>query len=496
MLVRSYPLKHFANESKQKKVKDVLKQYRTFAKQDAKIQWNLFFLTGKFNKNLASLSEVPSLLSERYKQTCQYQVVGILESFTSNIANDFRRIVWRSKLDKETKLQMFYINKHKLWYRQDVTIPLFVNGKRIKGEQVIIDQEIIKLARRIFKNILSKRHKPTFRHINMALDSKVAEVVPKDPNKASDFDYWVRISTLEKGKPVQIPLQTNYYFDSIEGNVLNFCQVNTKENGQLEIRLLKDIPTKNYEVLTQEIRMDWGLVTMFATQFGDLFGRSFFDELKRRDEAITNLAKNRQKQGLKVKSPKYNYLCRSARTYIKNEVNRVLNRIVEVHKPAKIVVEKLDFRNPNLSRRMNRLLSKCGRGVIERKLNSLSEIYGIEIEYINPAYTSQTCSNPKCSYVDKRNRQKQDTFKCKVCGKKLHADVNGSRIIGSRSSTSLGNPNVSREAILHASVEIFLSKLGMERLTSLNSKAVSLIQGNPYFKDYLDEAEGLLSGVG
>lgn len=47
---------------------------------------------------------------------------------------------------------------------------------------------------------------------------------------------------------------------------------------------------------------------------------------------------------------------------------------------------------------------------------------GIKVRYVNPAYTSQTCS--RCGNVDKENRQEQEKFKCTKCGHKLNADHN------------------------------------------------------------------------
>lgn len=49
---------------------------------------------------------------------------------------------------------------------------------------------------------------------------------------------------------------------------------------------------------------------------------------------------------------------------------------------------------------------------------------GIEVRYVNPAFTSQTCS--KCGYVDKENRETQEKFRCKECGFELNADHNAS----------------------------------------------------------------------
>jgi len=71
---------------------------------------------------------------------------------------------------------------------------------------------------------------------------------------------------------------------------------------------------------------------------------------------------------------------------------------MEIYLRAEIVVEKLDFRNLNLSKRMNRLLSRFGKACIVAKLKSMEEEFGIVTKYENPAYTSQQCS--VCGYVD------------------------------------------------------------------------------------------------
>ncbi|WP_188129746.1 zinc ribbon domain-containing protein [Roseivivax sediminis] len=61
-----------------------------------------------------------------------------------------------------------------------------------------------------------------------------------------------------------------------------------------------------------------------------------------------------------------------------------------------------------------------------KKLAELNARYGIEIHKVEPAYTSKTCS--ACGYVDGRQRS-EETYHCRHCGRKLHADVNGARNI-------------------------------------------------------------------
>ena len=59
---------------------------------------------------------------------------------------------------------------------------------------------------------------------------------------------------------------------------------------------------------------------------------------------------------------------------------------------------------------------------------------GVPVVYVDPAYTSQQCS--ECSYTDRNNRTGQATFACRACGVTLHADVNGSRNIAFRADAA------------------------------------------------------------
>lgn len=87
-----------------------------------------------------------------------------------------------------------------------------------------------------------------------------------------------------------------------------------------------------------------------------------------------------------------------------------------------LVFENLDYvnlgRNKEQKRQIN--LIKGVLTLLEEKIqqNDLP----IKIEYINPAYTSQTC--PSCSFVDRKNRDsKNSKFRCQHCGFTVNDDV-------------------------------------------------------------------------
>ncbi|WP_327576738.1 RNA-guided endonuclease InsQ/TnpB family protein [Streptomyces sp. NBC_00145] len=55
---------------------------------------------------------------------------------------------------------------------------------------------------------------------------------------------------------------------------------------------------------------------------------------------------------------------------------------------------------------------------------------GVPLVYVDPAYTSQMCS--QCRHIDKRNRVDQGLFICRGCGVVAHADRNASHNIAAR----------------------------------------------------------------
>jgi len=105
-----------------------------------------------------------------------------------------------------------------------------------------------------------------------------------------------------------------------------------------------------------------------------LFGRSFFDLLKAFDEKITKRMASLQKRKIKPRDDKkYRKLIDSLRELLKNEINRLINIVIKIYKPKRIVIERLDFKSPELSKRLNRMIQNFGKRHIKEKLERLQE---------------------------------------------------------------------------------------------------------------------------
>ena len=428
------------------------------------VQWRLFFEkgNGRFSRKI-DIDVILCPLSERYKRNSCYQVVGMLDSFIANRQNDFIQMVHRSSIDdnKELKKQLFRINKSKKWF--------------LKEDEKFSAEELF-LARKIFKEILSKHRKPRYDSINMMLNKNVAEIFPCDKKDSPEFDYWIKFSTLTKGEPILLPLKTNKFFDSKKGTLKNSVQVNKTKEDKLQIVLMKQISKRSIEFKNDKIAIDTGLASLFTVD-GNMFGKHIYKYLKQYDKIISELVRNRQLQGLPIKCKRYDQLVKTVKNYLKNEINRLLNKIIKKYSPKTIIVEYLNFKKANLSKSLNRIISNFGMGTIRKKLENISQEFGIEIQKVNPAYSSQECSS--CGYVDKNNRKKQESFKCLSCRKICNADVNASRVLFKRSSSKeLSNIYFGKDRILRILVSQY-----KERKSRHYSLAKLPFRDNPYFKE-------------
>jgi putative transposase len=472
--------------SKEAKIMALLAAYRRGAVLLGREQWRLFQETGRFTKNhdLDKITFASVVGAANRVQMCRYQVVGQLQGWISNRANEFRDTVQRSTLDPDTKHMLHVINRLGAWFRRDDVV------MRDTGE--VVPDQIRKLARSIMRHVMSRHRRPDLSRISMRLDHRAACLAaPTKATQGGRVEWWVNLSTMASGQKIAVPL-LGYEHHRARlrrgGRLTNGVQVNRRD-GRLSFGVMTDegaacaASRASYRPATDCIALDFGLSTLFATSEGQLLGQGWLPRLRAYDRTITDLARGTQRRGMKPRdNSRYRAAVAALRGFLRTEVGRVVNRLVAEGRPAALAVERLDFRNPDLSRRMNAILRNCGRSVIEAKLRNVADRFGVEATEVNPAYTSQTCS--VCGYVDKKNRRTQSRFACLWCGHQQHADLNAARNINGRRAIPIGSVRQGKAAVLAELVRGFgerrVRAYGRCRTGSRGAPADPR-QANPYF---------------
>ena len=403
-------------------------------------------------------------LSARQMKSVQNMTHAAVCGWQESLVGRVRELVTGSTLPQHRKTVLYRINARKAWWSKELGLPWTLDGatgdlipcsdKQAETDPAAmwlpVDAGDLAMARRLAKQGQKRHRYPDLRGVNtLVLDSIVAK---PDQAKTATHDgtlsWWVKLATLTKGKPIQVPLTRNPYFDqnmrdaiAAGGGVCGAVQLHLTRDGHgqpsgVEISLLLDTPDAKLRTDGQWLGIDFGFsAALFATNEGQLLGRAMLGRLRELDAVLTTHTADLQKRGTRFNSdPYYRALQNRITGYVTNEIGRLLNRIAARdgdHAVMGLVVEKLDFRGGGLSRRMNRIATRTGRKVLQARLKALTAKHGIAITEVPSPWTSCECSG--CGYTAKTNR-KGPCFRCGFCGLTLHADVNAARVVLSRRS--------------------------------------------------------------
>lgn len=387
---------------------------------------------------------VQTPLSARFVQTCYSQTVETYMSWLTKLEDVIRSYLTNSSVSENDEfflLSCYRINKHHLWHDKELSLDwhqtkdgkLLIPTKQNKANITLpVSSDILFFMRRLMKQARKRIRFPRLKQLKtLKLDEKVATL--EVSKNARHFDYFLKLSTLEKGKPIYLPLNRNPYLDDCltKGDKKPFVQLRL-DGKKCVISAIVEYDKAPLRPSDSSLGLDFGMVSMFTTSDGEQHGLTSFTKLKIWDEELIALTKELQEKGIKLASnARYVQLQNRIKSYFKNEICRILNKLAKKNVGV-FVVEQLDFRASGLSRKMNRLIGRTYRSVVKAKLARLEEQFGIQIVSVNPAYTSQECS--RCHYISKNNRKSQKQFICGHCYLHCNADVNAGRVINQRRS--------------------------------------------------------------
>jgi IS605 OrfB family transposase len=301
-------------------------------------------------------------------------------------------------------------------------------------------------------------------------------VVVLEHSKTAQFDYWLRISTLAAGHPVRIPIKLYNHAKETMAQFPKMCSGVTLNRREGEWFATFVVERKGPKAESSKVvGVDIGMVSIVSTSHGRHYGQ-VSPELRRRVERTNE--KRRRKQKLNVCLKRKNRATVSlqddkAEAFARNEIGRALNQMLdELPEGSKVALERLTVKDMRFkSRQMNRALRASQLGYTRDKLKFKLDERGIRYRSVQPAYSSQLCS--QCGFTISMNRRSQAEFHCLWCGFEANADENAASNIAERFSDEELN------TLPFRAVETALAIRFMRRLPDARSASAGLDTARP-----------------
>ncbi len=275
-----------------------------------------------------------------------------------------------------------------------------------------------------------------------------ANVVKLEPSEDSRFDYWLVISTLAFRKQLYVPVKlADYHKEQLTDpktkqrrTINSSVQLNKRENSSWWLTLsYEETVTIPEEKELPVIGIDVGIANFLTTSDGKHYGsfngklrtRHKRDREKRRRKA--RLRKCLEKKGVaKEKLPSTSSATgQRLIRHTRQAINRAVNLCFEEHPGCQFAYEQLSVATmKHKARTMNAYMRASNLGHIPKQVEWNALKREVQATRVKSAYSSQECS--VCHSVDRKNRPDQQTFCCKVCGHRMHADLNAAQNLAAR----------------------------------------------------------------
>jgi putative transposase len=170
--------------------------------------------------------------------------------------------------------------------------------------------------------------------------------------------------------------------------------------------------------------VDVGENNLAATSLGKVFGgeclREQRDRYLARRRRLQSNGSQSARQALRQASGKE----RRRVQHVNHETSKAIVAQAREAGVFKIIMEDLTHIQSRIraGRRMRARLHRWAFRQLQQFIEYKAQAVGIAVEYVDPAYTSQTCS--RCDGLGRRVKHR---FVCKQCGLRAHADLNASR---------------------------------------------------------------------
>ena len=217
------------------------------------------------------------------------------------------------------------------------------------------------------------------------------------------------------------------------------CGVDLGVVKPLTVAYVSNDSTQKFKVLGIEVKAQLEKVEKRRKRYQKSYARKLLSKKSRQAKVKPNKktgevqrvsTKNLDKARLKV-AKIYQYEANIRRDFAEKTSNTLASRFevikfedLKVSSMTKSAKGTLDEPGTNVAAKsgLNRELLRLGLSQVVSLTQYKARLYGGEVKFVNPQFTSQRCSC--CGNINKENRKSQAVFKCVECGFKLNADHN------------------------------------------------------------------------
>lgn len=256
---------------------------------------------------------------------------------------------------------------------------------------------------------------PVFRG-GMTLSQQLVGITPAV--KSTEFDLWLRFSTLRKRARIDIPLKGTRHlrklFAAPGAHLKGGCSIGGRP-GKYWVTVWVESPDFPLKTIGKDLGIDVGLNKLLATSDGQFYGR----EMRKHVDRV-----RRRKPGSKGR--------RRAGTARRDYIGQTLNQL-PWQELRLIAVERLKNlkkgKSPRRGKKFRKALAPWTYAFVMRQLEWKARQNRVQRVEVRSAYTSQDC--PSCIHRARSNRM-NEMFVCVRCGYSADADFVGSTNILTR----------------------------------------------------------------
>jgi putative transposase len=305
----------------------------------------------------------------------------------------------------------------------------------IKAATGLTSNYVVRAIGRLAQSFGKKKPPKEFKPTSLDLDKDLIRFIP--------LYETVSIATVEGRQKIKLQLG-NYQRHLLKRQKPTAGHlVYDKKKKAFYIHFVIDVPERPESDPDDALGVDLGINRIATVSTGEIFSGRDLNRLRELRQRTRSSLQAKGTQGCKRALKRLS----GKQARMMEDVNHVISKkIVAKAKSANIAIALEDLtgirERAGKGKRMRKMLGRWAFYDLRTKIAYKAKQAGVTVVYVDPAYTSKTCS--ACGEIGSRRKHK---FVCKSCGNSMDADHNGAVNISRRGRQALRSRNAVKGAL-------------------------------------------------